>query len=131
MITLVEIPKIDEMLANLHKSLFFTSLDMGSRYYQIKLSPETQHKSVFTIILVKYKFLRMSFGLAQGLVYFTDVIQKVLGQFNDFCFFYMDDVLVHDSNEDHLEHLNILIRIRDADLKLKHLKHAFLKRHLQ
>ena len=40
----------------------------------------------------------MPFGLAQGPVYFTAIIQKVLGHSNDIFFFDIDDVLVHDSN---------------------------------
>ena len=36
-------------------------------------------------------------------------MQKVFGQYDDFCFFHMDEVLVHDSNEnDHLEHLGMI-----------------------
>ena len=44
-ITLDDIPKIDEMLACLHGSRFFTHLDFRSRYYLIKLSLETRHKT--------------------------------------------------------------------------------------
>ena len=59
-------------------------------------------------------------------------MQKVLGQFND-CFIYMDDVLVYDANKnDHLDHLKLIFeKIREAGLKLKHLKYTFFKRHLQ
>ena len=108
-ITLVDIPKIDEMLTHLHESKFFTSLDMGSGYYHIKLSQETRHISTFTTIFSKYKFLRLPFGLTQGPAYFTALIQKVFGYINDLCFFHMDDVFVHDANErDHLEHLKMI-----------------------
>ena len=37
-------------------------------------------------------------------------MQKVLSAFNNFCFFHMDDILVHDSNEVNcLEHLKIIL----------------------
>ena len=63
----------------------------------------------------------MPFGLAQGPSYFTALMQKVFGQYNDFCFFYLDDGLVHDgSTNDHLEHLKLIFqKIREAGLKLK------------
>ena len=62
-----------------------------------------------------------------GPAYFTALMQKVLDQFNDFCFFHMDYVLVHESSEkDHLEHLKMIFqKIREAGLKLKLLKCAF------
>ena len=71
----------------------------------------------------------MLFGLAQGQAYFTDLLQKVLGTLNDFCFFHMDDMLVYDSNEEeHLKHLKlILTKNRGAGLKLKLSKVAFFK----
>ena len=40
-----------------------------------------KHKSTFTTIFGKYEFLRMSFGLVQGPVYFIALMQKVLGHF--------------------------------------------------
>ena len=79
--------KKDEILVCLCKSEFFTSLDLRSGYYYIKLSTEIGHKGAFTTIFLKYKFLRMSFGLAQGPVYFTILRQKVLVQFQDFVSF--------------------------------------------
>ena len=49
------------------------------------------------------------FGLEQGPAYFTALMQKVFCQFNDFCFFHMDDVLVHDASEnDDLECLKLI-----------------------
>ena len=104
MIRLVVLPKIDEMLAYLHNSKFITSLHLRSEYCNIKLSEaEMRHKSAFTNIIGKYKFLRMPFRLPQGPAYFIALMQKVFGQFNDFCFFHMDDVLIHDANgTDHL-----------------------------
>ena len=103
MITITDITKIDEMLACLNDSIFFTCLDFWSGYYHIKLSLET--KKCFATIFSKYEFLRTVFGLVQGPVYFTALVQKVLGQFFDFCFFHVDDGLVHDSSEnDHVEH---------------------------
>ena len=51
----------------------------------------------------------MPFGLAQGSVYFTALMQRVLGALHDFCFFYMDDVLIHYSNEEiYFKHLKMI-----------------------
>ena len=40
----------------------------------------------------------MTFGLTQGQASFNALMQKVFDQFNDFYFFHMDDVLVHDAH---------------------------------
>ena len=126
MITLNYIPKIDEMLACLCDSKFVTSLDSRSGYYHIKLCSEMRYKSAF-ITFGKYEFLRMPFGLAQGLAFFNSLMQKVFGQFSDFDFFHMDDVLVHDSHKnDHSQHLKMIFhKIREAGLKIKLPKCAF------
>ena len=66
---------------------------------------------VYTIIFGRYIFLRMTCGLAHGPAYFTALMQKVLGAFNDICFFNIGDVLVHDSNEeDYLKYLKMIFK---------------------
>ena len=80
MITLVDMPKIDEMLAFLFDSKSVISLDLRNGYYHIKHSPERRYKSAFTTIFGKYKFLRMPFRLVQGSAQFTAMMQKVFGE---------------------------------------------------
>ena len=46
-ITFVVLSKIGEMFAHLHESEFFTSLDLSSGYYHIKLSPKRDVKVLF------------------------------------------------------------------------------------
>ena len=82
-LTLVDIPKIDKVLAWLHSSKIFTILDLKCRYYHIKSSPQTGHKKCFTTIFGKYGFLRKPFGIAQWPVYFTALMQNVFGAFGD------------------------------------------------
>ena len=67
-----------------------------------------KHKSELTIIFGKNEFLRKPFGLTQGPANFTALMPKVLGSFSDFCFIYMDDVLIYDlTKEDYLKHLKM------------------------
>ena len=101
------------MYSFLHKSKLLSSLDLRSGYYHVKFSPETRHISAFTSIFGMYEFLNM-----QGQAYFTALIQRVFGQFNDFFFFHMDNIFIHDSKEkDYLEHLRMpLLKIREQVL---------------
>ena len=67
-------------------------------------------------------------------MYFRALMQRVFSHFNDFSFFYMDDVLVLDDSEnDHLEHLRLIFsqKIREASRKQKLSKGAFFKGNLQ
>ena len=63
MVSLVDSPKIDDMLPWLKASKNFMSLDMRSRCYDIKHSPEAREKSAFTTILGKNEFVRMHLDL--------------------------------------------------------------------
>ena len=58
----------------------------------------------------------MHVGIAQSLAYFTALMQRVLVNFGEFCFFHMDDLFVHNAMEKHhLKHLKMIIEnIREA-----------------
>ena len=46
-LTLVSLPKIDEIHARLKGSFIFSTFDMRSGYHHVALSPESQLKSAF------------------------------------------------------------------------------------
>ena len=48
-LTLVPLPKIDEIYAKLEGSTIYSTLDMRSGYYHLELSPESQPKSAFVV----------------------------------------------------------------------------------
>ena len=108
---LVDPPRTNDMLARLKDSKHFTSLNLRSGYYRIKLIPETRCRNTFTIAFEKYEFLQMPFGPAQGATYFAALMQKV----------HMDDILIHKSmEENYLKHLKMIFEIIwEAGLKLK------------
>ena len=132
-ITLVDIPKIDEMLACLCESKSLTSLDLRCRYYYIKLSPEQDIKVLLWQSLVNMNSLECLLDYQKDQHISLQWWEKLLGQFNDLCFFCKGNILVHDSNETyHLVHPSmILIKIREAALKPKLSKCTFVIRVLQ
>ena len=116
------LPKIDEMCAKLEGSTIYSTFDMRSGYYHLKLSQESQPKSTFVIGGPKggkWEFKRCSFGLTQAPAYFQMLVNKVLEGL-DFTFGYLDDILIFSKNtEEHLQHVRILFeRLHQADLKL-------------
>ena len=65
-LTLVPLPKIDEIYAQLKGSKIYSTFDMRSRYYNMVLSKESRLKTPFVSSYGKWEFKRCPFGLAQA-----------------------------------------------------------------
>ena len=132
-ISLIPLPKIDELYAKLKGYKVFSSLDLRSGYYHISLKDLAKPKSAFVLSsLGKYQFNRVPFGLAQAPAYFQKLINDVLKGCN-FAMGYLDDIIIYSRSEkEHLEHLEeIFTRLKAAGLKLKLEKCCFFKKHIQ
>ena len=55
--------KIDDLLDQLGKSKYFSTLDLKSGYWQIKVHPSSQENIAFTTHQGLFEFKVMSFGL--------------------------------------------------------------------
>ena len=132
-ISLIPLPKIDELYAKLKGYKVFSSLDLRSGYYHIGLEDSAKPKSAFVLSsLGKYQFNRVPFGLAQAPAYFQKLINDVLKGCN-FAMGYLGDIIFYSRSEkEHLEHLEeIFIRLKAAGLKLKLEKCCFFQKHIQ
>ena len=132
-ISLIPLPKIDELYAKLKGYKVFSSLDLRSGYYHIGLKDSAKPKSAFVLSsLGKYQFNRLPFGLAQAPAYFQKLINDILKGCN-FAMGYLDDIIIYSRSEkEHLEHLEeIFTRLKTAGLKLKLEKCCFFKKHIQ
>ena len=92
-LTLVPLPKIDEIYAELKGSRIYSTFDMRSGYYHMVLSEKVRLKMAFVSSYGKWEFKRCPFGLARAPAYFQRLINEVLSGFN-FAFCYLDDILV-------------------------------------
>ena len=130
---LYPLPKIDEMFAKLGGAKIFSTIDLRSAYYHIGLTRESQAKSAFVVPMGKWQFKRTPFGLSQAPAYFQLLIDQVLMDCGDFAMGYLDDIIVFSkTEEEHLRHLEeIFKRLKHFDLKMKHQKSSFFKKHLQ
>ena len=132
-ISLVSLPKIDELYTQLQGYKVFSTIDLRAGYYYIGLSESAKPKTAFVISNVgKYQFNRVPFGLAQARAYFMKLINIVLTGI-DFAMGYLDDIIIFSKTErEHLEHLRIIFeRLRQVGLKLKMSKCDFFKKHIQ
>ena len=132
-ISLVPLPKIDELYTKLQGYKVFSTLDLRSGYYHIGLSDSAKPKTAFVVSRMgKFEFHRVPFGLAQAPAYFQRLINKVLTDCN-FAMEYLDDIIIFSKTEE--EHLQLLEQIfellRKAGLKLKLQKCGFFKKHIQ
>ena len=132
-ISLIPLPKIDELYTKLKGYKVFSSLDLRSGYYHIGLSDSVKPKSAFVLSsLSKYQFNKVSFSLAQAPAYFQKLINDVLKGCN-FTMGYLDDIIIYSRSEkEHFKHLEeIFSRLKAAGLKLKLEKCCFFKKHIQ
>ena len=131
-ISLVPLPKIDEMYSRLKGAKVFSTLDLRSGYYHIGLSESSKAKTAFVTPFGKYQFEAVPFGLAQAPAYFQQLISMVLQDCSDFAMAYLDDIIIfsHDEKE-HLKHIEIIFqKLKAAGLKLKESKCDFFKREI-
>ncbi|MEW8092744.1 MAG: reverse transcriptase domain-containing protein [Candidatus Thiodiazotropha endolucinida] len=117
------LPRIDDTLDALSGSMWFSTLDLASGYWQIKLSERSKKKSAFvTPHRGLYHFNVMAFGLTNAPATFQRLMEKVLfGLTPQKCLCYLDDIIILGKTFDQaLENLQLVFqRLREANLKLK------------
>ena len=130
-LSLIPLPKIDEMYAKLKGAKFFSTIDLRSGYYHIALGKDSRAKTAFVTPFGKYEFLQVPFGLAQAPAFFQHLMNKVLDNCS-FAMMYLDDIIIFsNSEEEHLSHIEEIFRRLEAeDLKMKRSKCDFFKKHI-
>ena len=128
------LPRIDDLLDQLGKSRYFTTLDLASRYWQIRVDKPSKEKTAFITHHGLFEFCVMPFGLTNAPAVFQQLMQKVLSDLKtddgrDFVEVYIDDVLIFSETlAEHLQHIRLVLeRLKKAGLKLKSAKCHFLR----
>lgn len=125
------IPQIEDILDNLGRSCYFTTLDLKSGFHQIELDEDSRQKTAFSTDLGHFEFLRMPFGLKNAPATFQRAMNYILGDLiGTVCYVYLDDIIIFGKNlEEHLKNLGkVLERLALSNLKIQLDKCEFLKR---
>ena len=127
------IPRIDESLSKLGDAKFFTTLDLGSAFWQVPLSKQDRDKTGFACELGLFQWKRMPFGLCNATATFQRLMAHALigvtKKYGNLVMCYVDDVVIATPTlEDHIERLDeVLACMKRSGLKCKLSKCEILK----
>ena len=126
------LPRIDDSIDALRGSKWFSSLDLKSGFWQVRMAPEDVEKTAFSSPFGHYQFRTMPFGLVNAPSTFQKLMDLVLAGLHwEICLIYLDDIIIFSTTfDEHVERIRqVLTRLHKANLKLNPLKcHLFQSR---
>lgn len=110
------LPKIQEIIFKISKNNVFSKIDLKSAYHQIPILESEKHYTAFEACGKLYQFLRVPFGVTNGVACFQRAIDQIIEAENlKLTFPYIDDVTV--CGKDQKEHDDNLKRFLSAAKK--------------
>ncbi|KAL4149788.1 hypothetical protein QTP88_003652 [Uroleucon formosanum] len=125
------LPNIIDILDQLGKSKYYTTLDLAQGYHQVRMHPEHTEKTAFSTDRGHFEFLRVPFGLKGAPATFQRLMNAVLAGLTGLkAFVYLDDIIIYAlSIADHSKKLKAVFeRLRTFNLKLQPSKCAFMRK---
>lgn len=120
-------PRIDDLIDQLGKVRYLTTLDLTRGYWQVPVVADARHKTAFATLFGLYQFTVMPFGLQGAPATFQRLMDRVLHGVGDFAAAYLDDIVIFSETwEDHLTHVrSVLSRLQASGLTAKPSKCQF------
>ena len=107
------LPRIDDLFDQLNRATVFLKIDLRYGYHQVRIKEDDIYKTMFRTRYGNYEFVLVPFGLTNAPSTFMCLMNSVLHPYLDkFVIVFIDDILVYSKNEeDHAEHLAIVLRL--------------------
>jgi hypothetical protein len=107
------LPRIDELLDQLHGATIFTKLDCQKGYHQIRITPEDTPTTAFRTRYGHFEWKVLPFGLTNAPATFQALMNNVLRPFlDDFVVVYLDDICIYSKTpEEHLKHVETVLSL--------------------
>jgi len=115
------LPRIDDIFDQLSGNSWYSTLDLKSGYWQVKIRSEDKEKTAFSVGNGLWQFRVMPFGLCNAPATFERVMEQVLREFiSKICLVYLDDVIIFGKTfEEMIQNLKkVLLRLREVNLKV-------------
>lgn len=128
------IPLITELMDCFHGARYFSSIDLASGYWQIRMHPDHKEKTTFNSKFGSYYFNVMPFGLVKAPATFQSLMDKIFHdvQWKSVCVYFDDIFIFSKSFDEHLEHLrDVFTRLRKHSLQAKLSKCHFVKKDIK
>lgn len=123
------LPRIDDLLHAAKSTVFMTTLDLKSGYWQVPVKVEDRDKTAFITPFGTFRYKVMPFGLRNAPSTFQRLIDRFRGGVQDVKILaYLDDLIILSSSFDqHLQDLErVFSRLREFKLHLNRSKCNFM-----
>ena len=114
--------RIEDLLDALLGARYFSTFDMASGYWQLRIHPPDTHKTAFVTRYGQFEWRVCSFGMCNCPSAFTTLMNHVFQEYLDkFIVIYIDDICVFSKSlQDHIVHLKLTLqKLRDHQLYCK------------
>jgi hypothetical protein len=122
------LPRVDELLDQLHGAAIFSKLDLRSGYHQVRIRAGDEPKTAFRTQFGHYQFKVLPFGLCNAPATFQRLMNDIFHPYlTRFLQVYLDDLLIYSKSiPEHMQHLRIVLSVlRDHKLYIKPSKCEF------
>jgi len=116
------LPRIDDLMDQLHGVALFSKIDLRSGYHQIRVKSDDVQKTAFRSRYGHYEYVVMPFGVTNAPALFMDYMNRIFRPFLDkFVVVIIDDILIYSrTREEHARHLRTVLSIlREKQLYAK------------
>ena len=110
-------PRIDDVLDQLGRPQFITTMDLTRGYWQAPVAQRARHMTAFSTPCGLFQFTMMPFGLQGAPATFQRLMDKVIKGMQSYASAYLDDLVIYSSCwKGHVSQIHLVLeRLRGRD----------------